>query len=102
MPQLKDLLDGQFSTLESFRQDSRYRVPHDDHAHAVKVSLRCLRCCCCAPLLLQPLCILASGAQKLFGGAPLLTKHAWPLMSLRVGSLLNIAVLSACTMCSCL
>ena len=35
--QLKELLEGQFSTLEDFKRDSRYRVPHEDHTHASKV-----------------------------------------------------------------
>ena len=42
MLQLKKLLEEHFSTLDSFKQDIRYRVPHDDHAHAAKVSLCCL------------------------------------------------------------
>ena len=37
--QLRELLDTKFCTLEDFKQDSRYRVPHEDHSHAGKVGL---------------------------------------------------------------
>ena len=29
--QLKELLDERFHSLEDFKADERYRVPHDDH-----------------------------------------------------------------------
>jgi hypothetical protein len=37
--QLKALLDGSFHSLDDFKADERYRLPHDDHKPHAKVCL---------------------------------------------------------------